>query len=146
MFTHLSIYKPFAYHLRRFPNQKIFCYASCFHGVLRFLFLSVEFIILITWFAFLFWHPYSSSYVMNHFYVSPPFVFPPLFSRFSCVVSCAVVFVHARMHGSVCMCVHAHLLTWCSRGGGPSPAQTNSPLSLKAMTSAQTQKAGWACR
>lgn len=107
MFTHLSIYKPFAYHLRRFPNQKIFCYASCFHGVLRFLFLSVEFIILITWFAFLFWHPYSSSYVMNHFYVSPPFVFPRYFlaSRVSCLALLCLC-VHVCMALSVCVCMH----------------------------------------
>lgn len=61
----------------------------------------------------------------------------PRYFLASCV-SHVVVFVHARMHVCMCMCVHARLLTWCSRGGGPSPAQTNSPLSLKAMNSVQT--------
>lgn len=61
----------------------------------------------------------------------------PCYFLASCV-SYVVVSAHARMHVCMCMCVHARLLTWCSRGGGPSPAQTNSPHSLKAMNSVQT--------
>lgn len=64
------------------------------------------------------------------------FVFPRYFLA-SCV-SYVVVFAHARMHVCMCMCVHARFLTWWPRGGRPSPAQTNSPLSLKAVNSVQT--------
>lgn len=75
------------------------------------------------------------------FFMSPPFLFSPLCSLSLCVLCCRVcACTYACLYPFVCLfvCVHAHLLTWCFRGREPSPPQTNSPLSLKAVNSVQT--------
>lgn len=109
--------------------------STCFTRSYKDFILSNECLTLITLIAFYFDISYLyPSYVTDHFYASPP-LFSPRYFLASCV-SYVVVFTHARMH--VCMCVHACLLAWWSRGWRPSPAQTNSPLSLKAVNSVQT--------
>lgn len=86
-------------------------------------------------------HIPTASYVTDHFYVSP-LMFSPCLCVCVCV-SLVVVSVHAPVHVGVRTCVRVHVcmppvLPRRSRGGGPSPAQTNSSLSLKAMNSVQT--------
>lgn len=71
------------------------------------------------------------------FVMSPHLCFlPSLLSR-------VVLFVHARVHVCVCrvcMFVCARFMSaFCSRRGRPPQAQTNAPLSLKAMTSVHTR-------
>lgn len=80
------------------------------------------------------------SFLFSHIHYHMSWtIFPPLLSPLFSCVSC-VVFVRVQMHVCICVCMclcvcMLCMLTWCSRGGGPSQAQTNSPLSLKAMNS-----------
>lgn len=69
------------------------------------------------------------------FYVSLP-LFSPIFSWYTFVLCCVFARMYARLR--VCLCVRAWACCacwWCSRRRGPPQAQTNSPFSLKAMTS-----------
>lgn len=135
--THILYINSFHNISDTFSKSHNFLLSSCYtYSAVDFI-LSVElsFLILITRLSFLFSHiHYHKSWII----LSLLICFPHYFLAFC--VSCAVVRV--QMHVCICVCVCMCLcacmlcmLTCCSRGGGPSQAQTNSSLSLKAMNS-----------
>lgn len=91
-------------------------------------YVRISFCHMVTWFVFYFdiTHPMLQIIFMSHLLLFPPLFF---FFFFSSVPVCLL---------SSCVCVRMHAL-WrgAPRRGGPSPAQTNSPHSLKAMNSAR---------